>query len=151
MKRACGHWPGQRLHAAAVSSGARGQATPRTKTYRRGPGRARSAGFCFERAFAPLTPDRRTPLPPYRERSAVETALTPRGHSFQRMCCLLNENRNTLEDIVRIGSEPRPWYCTENDMYLVFEFDSMPDAQSPRHPDDRLRRIALSPWLGGCL
>jgi len=93
-----------------------------------------------------------TVLRPDARRREVEAFLTSRGRSFQQMCCLLNENRNALEDIVKVGSEPKPWYCRENDMYLVFEFDSMPDPQFPKaHPDDRLRRIALSPWLGGCL
>jgi hypothetical protein len=93
-----------------------------------------------------------TALRPGAQRREVEAMLTSRGRSFQQMCCLLNENRNALEDIVKIGSEPKPWYCSENDMYLVFGFDSMPDPQFPKaHPDDGLRRIALSPWLGGCL
>ena len=96
--------------------------------------------------------DYSTALEPGTRRSEVETVLTSRGRSFQQMCCLLNENRNALEDILMIGSGPKLWYCSENDMYLVFEFDSMPDPQSPKaHPDDRLRRIALSSWLGGCL
>lgn len=91
-------------------------------------------------------------LRPGAQRREVEAVLTTRGRSFQQMCCLLSENRNALEDIVKIGSEPTPWYCSENDMYLVFEFDSMPDSQFPKaHPDDSLRRIALSSWLGGCL
>lgn len=93
-----------------------------------------------------------TALQPGAQRREVEAMLTSRERSFRQMCCLLNENRNAIEDIVKIGSEPKPWYCSENNMYLVFEFDSMPDPRSLKaHSDDRLRRIALSPWLGGCL
>jgi hypothetical protein len=92
-------------------------------------------------------------LDPGTLRSQVEAILASRGRSFQQTCCLLNENRNAFEDLVKIGSEPKPWYCSENDMYLVFEFDSVrDDPQFPNaRPDDRSRRIALSPWLGGCL
>lgn len=91
-------------------------------------------------------------LNPGLQRSAVENVLVSQGRTFRQMCCLLNENRHALEDIVKIGSEPKPWYCSENDTYLVFEFDSSADPNSPgARADDRLRRIALASWLGGCL
>ena len=91
-------------------------------------------------------------LSPGAQRAEVETVLASRGRSFHQMCCLLNENRNALEDIVKIGSGPKPWYCSENDTYLVFEFESPTDLGSPKAgANDRLRRIATASWLGGCL
>ena len=93
-----------------------------------------------------------TALKPGTPRSQVEALLDSRGRSFQQMCCLLDENRNALQDLVRIGSEPKAWYCSTSDMYLVFEFDSLPDPRSPKaNPNDTLRKIALSPWQQGCL
>jgi hypothetical protein len=86
------------------------------------------------------------------ERREVESTLANQGRSFQQMCCLINENRNALEDIVKIGSEPKPWYCSENGEYLVFEFDSPVESEYAKaQPSDRLRAIKLSQWLGGCL
>jgi hypothetical protein len=93
-------------------------------------------------------------LRPGTPRNQVEAMLDSRGRSFQQMCCLLdkNRNRNALQDLVRIGSEPMPWYCNPTNMYLVFEFDSLPDPRSLKaHPDDTLRKIALSPGLQRCL
>lgn len=85
-------------------------------------------------------------------RKDVEQLLNSKGQPFQRTCCLLKGNRSAFEDLVKIGSEPAPWYCSENNVYLVFEFyspthDGMPSAQ----PSDSLKRIAVSPWLQGCL
>jgi hypothetical protein len=91
-------------------------------------------------------------LKPGTARRDVELLLRAKGQSFQQTCCILNEDRTALEDLVKIGSEPAPWYCSENDVYLVFEF------YSPRHPgptdaqpSDSLERVAVSPWLQGCL
>jgi hypothetical protein len=65
---------------------------------------------------------------------------------------MVKQGSSALEDIVKIGSEPKPWYCSKNDIYLVFDFDS-PPGPAVRESDasDTLRRVALVPWLGGCL
>jgi len=93
-----------------------------------------------------------TALKPGTQRSEVEAILVSQGRAFQQSCCLLGENQNALEDVVKIGSEPKLWYCSDLDMYLVFEFES-PPGPVVRETDasDRLRRIALVPWLGFCL
>ena len=91
-------------------------------------------------------------LKPGTARRDVERLLRAKGQSFEQTCCILGGDRSALEDLVKIGSEPTPWYCSENDVYLVFEF------YSPRHlgltdaqPFDSLKRVAISPWLQGCL
>lgn len=88
------------------------------------------------------------------QRGEVEAFLTAQGRTFEQSCCLVRERQGSsaIEDIVKIGSEPKPWYCSKNDMYLVFVFESPPGAVA-RESDatDTLRRVALSPWLGGCL
>lgn len=91
-------------------------------------------------------------LQPGTPRKDVEQLLRTKGQSFQQTCCLLNTNRSTFEDLVKIGSEPAPWYCSEDDVYLVFEFYSPAHAGTPiAQPSDSLKRIAVSPWLQGCL
>ena len=85
-------------------------------------------------------------------RKDVEQLLRSKGQPFQQTCCLLNGNRSAYEDLVKIGSEPAPWYCSENDVYIVFEFYSPTHAGMPNaQPSDSLERIAVSPWLQGCL
>jgi len=93
-----------------------------------------------------------TTLRPGTQRGEVEAVLASQSRAFEQTCCLLRTKQTAPEDIVKIGSEPKLWYCRENDMYLVFEFES------PRGPvaretnaSDRLRRVSLAPWLGGCL
>jgi hypothetical protein len=91
-------------------------------------------------------------LPVGSERREVESLLVVRNRAFQRMCCIASENRNAQEDLVKIGTEPKPWYCSDNSVYLVFEFDSMShDGPGQSDPSERLRRIEVKPWLGGCL
>jgi hypothetical protein len=93
-----------------------------------------------------------TALKPGTPRGEVEAMLASQGRAFEQSCCLLKEKQDALEDVVKIGSEPKLWYRSENDRYLVFEFESPPGAVV-RETDasDRLRRVALMPWMGGCL
>jgi hypothetical protein len=95
-----------------------------------------------------------TKLKPGMQRGEVEAFLASQGRAFEQTCCLssVKLGSSALEDIVKIGSGPKLWYCSKNDMYLVFEFDSPPGA-AVRESDasDSLRRVALVPWLGGCL
>jgi hypothetical protein len=90
-----------------------------------------------------------TTLRPGAQRGEVEAVLASQGREFQQTCCLLKDNKNAPEDIVKIGSE-QPSYC--KDMYLVFEFESPPGPTvRETNASDRLLRVALVPWLGGCL
>ena len=93
-----------------------------------------------------------TTLRPGTQRGEVEAVLASQGRAFQQTCCLLSTKQNALEDIVKIGSGPKLWYCRKNDMYLVFEFESPPGpVVRETNASDRLRRVSLAPWLGGCL
>lgn len=93
-----------------------------------------------------------TTLRPGTQRGEVEAVLASQGREFQQTCCLLKNSQNAPEDIVKIGSEPKPSHCSEKDMYLVFEFESPPGPTvRETNASDRLRRVALVPWLGSCL
>jgi hypothetical protein len=85
-------------------------------------------------------------------RREVESYLRLRGHSFQQMCCV-RVRRNAYADLVRIGKEKAPWYCSENNIYMAFEFETTePHGFNPDARDsDRLENITLFPWLEGCL
>jgi hypothetical protein len=88
------------------------------------------------------------------KRKEVEDYLRAKNIPFMRMCCVEDKtNRGVLDDLTRIGHERAPWYCSENNIYVAFQF-----AGSERHTvgptdedSDTLTKVTLFPWLEGCL
>lgn len=69
---------------------------------------------------------------------------------FGAICCL--EERSAPAGLVLIGQEDHPWYCSENDIYVAFEFVAEePHKAWEPFASDTLTRIHLFPHLGGCL
>lgn len=92
-------------------------------------------------------------LKPGMTRRGVEDYLRMRGNPFQQMCCV-GVQRSALADLVRIGKEEAPWYCSEYNVYVAFEFAGDPESHTPvrqAHDSDRLVNVSLFPWLEGCL
>jgi hypothetical protein len=92
-------------------------------------------------------------LEPGLTRREVESYLRLKGRPFRQMCCV-GVRRNALADLVRIGNEGAPWYCSQNNVYVALEFEAteplqgiMPEARD----SDRLEDVLLFPWLEGCL
>ncbi len=85
-------------------------------------------------------------------RREVESYLRLRGRSFRQMCCV-RVRRNAYADIVKIGVEKAPWYCSKYNIYIAFEFETTePHGINPDARDsDRLESTALFPWLEDCL
>ncbi len=56
------------------------------------------------------------------------------------------------EDIATIGHDDHAWFCSENNVYLVFQFDGAP-RDSPVQVDDldTLTEISIVRRLEGCL
>ncbi len=91
-------------------------------------------------------------LKPGMTRREVESFLRLKGHSFQQMCCV-GVRRNAWADLVRIGKDQAPWYCSQSNVYVALEFETTePHGINPDARDsDRLEDVALFPWLEGCL
>jgi hypothetical protein len=89
------------------------------------------------------------PLDSTRER--VESELRRRGAPYELGPAF--DGMNAYSDLVRIGTEPAPWYCSENNVYIKFAFDAAkPSLDSPSESEsDILRSIEVTPWLTGCL
>ena len=91
-------------------------------------------------------------LKPGMTRRDVESYLHLKGRPFQQMCCV-GVRRNAWADLVRIGKEKAPWYCSQNNVYVALEFETtephgtIQDARA----SDRLEDVALFPWLEECL
>lgn len=106
-----------------------------------------------EQVYAKTLQGYRAALQSAATRGEVEDYLRSHGTQFGQECCLGNE-RSAFSDLVVIGSEPAPWYCSENYIYVAFGFTSS-EGPHPQFPtaskDDRLKSITLHQQLGGCL
>jgi len=88
------------------------------------------------------------------KRKEVEDYLRAKNIPFMRMCCVGDKtNRGVLDDLTRIGHERAPWYCSENNIYIAFQFEgSERHTVGPTDEDsDTLTKVTLFPWLEGCL
>ena len=84
-------------------------------------------------------------------RKDVEAYLKARGTPFLQMCCM-GASHNALDDLIKIGEEESPWYCSEHNVYVGLEFVSRGGHQFPEaHDADALQTVRIHHWLGGCL
>lgn len=88
-------------------------------------------------------------------RKELEDYLSSRRIPFQHMCCvnMKEYSKATYDDLVKIGSEPVPWFCSENNVYIGFDFrgrergSPAPTAEAL----DLLTDIKIFHWLEGCM
>lgn len=89
-------------------------------------------------------------LRPGMSRRQVEDYLHGKGTVFEQVWCV--EDRTAFADLVRIGEEDHPWYCSVNYVYVAFQF-----AATEGHPplkaydSDVLKDVGILSQLGGCL
>lgn len=94
-------------------------------------------------------------LKPGMTRKEVEDYLRARNTPIRQMCCVGRKklSRSVYDDLAKIGQEDAPWFCSEKNIYVAFEFDGT----EPRAPawaaeaSDKLTTVTLYPWLEGCL
>jgi hypothetical protein len=85
-------------------------------------------------------------------RKDVEGYLRKNGYEFRQMCCMNRSGKNAWDDLTQIGKEPHPWYCSEHNVYIGFEFVSDSSHEFPEaHDSDTLKWIQIYHWLEGCL
>jgi hypothetical protein len=88
-------------------------------------------------------------LKPGMTRKYVEDYLGSKGSSVQPFCCI--EDSSVFADLLKIGEDKHPWYCSENDVYIAFQFVAV----EPRKPWvgelDTLKSITIFRRLEGCL
>jgi len=108
----------------------------------------------YEKALRPYAVVLKTGM----TRKQVEDYLSARNVSFQRTCCVSVKEfsrgvyDNTYDDLVKIAQEDVPWFCTENNVYVAFQFlgsnkNSIPSAE----PSDVLKDVSIYHRLEGCL
>jgi hypothetical protein len=107
--------------------------------------RERAAGY--QRALHSYT----DALPPGVIRKRVEDELRARGATYERVSGF--DVAKAYADLVKIGTEPAPWYCSKNNVYLKFAFDAADPGlgRISQSGSDVLRSIAVMPWPQDCL
>jgi hypothetical protein len=89
-------------------------------------------------------------LRPGMNRNDVEEYFGAKNIHFLKMCCI--EERSAFADLVKIGQEDAPWYCSERNVFVAFEFVAMEPHQTLKtYASDALKRVSVFRQLGGCL
>ena len=90
-------------------------------------------------------------LKPGATRAQVETYLRNNNKQLVHMCCM-NATHNAYDTLTKIGEERPPWYCSEHNIYIGFQFSTQGVHEFPEaHDSDVLTHIQIYPWLTGCL
>jgi hypothetical protein len=89
-------------------------------------------------------------------RKSVEDYLRAKNTKFQQMCCVDSTEfarRASWDDLVKIGTEGAPWFCSEKNVYVAFQFtDHAQRHGMPKADDlDTLKAVSIYRWLEGCL
>src|SRR5690242_4549421 len=83
-------------------------------------------------------------------RKDVEGQLRAKGTAYQQMCCV--DERSAYADLVRIGKEKAPWFCSEQNIYIALQFGAVEPHEPWRiYDSDVLKRVTVFRWLEGCL
>jgi hypothetical protein len=63
-------------------------------------------------------------LKPGMTRKEVEDYLQAKNSKFLHMCCVDSREigRHSWDDLTKIGQEDPPWFCSENNVYVAFQF-----------------------------
>jgi hypothetical protein len=75
------------------------------------------------------------------------------------MCCVANFkgkyvsfDRAGYDDLVKIAEESVPFICSENNLYIAFEFNPKSQSEpSSTNGSDILKRISVFHQLEGCI
>jgi len=98
-------------------------------------------------------------LKPGTSRVQVEQHLQINGKRFRQMCCVADFRGQHVslkeagyDDLVKIGEESAPWFCSENNVYIAFEFNPKSHGElSDTNGSDILKRVSVFHQLEECL
>ncbi|HTX15467.1 MAG TPA: hypothetical protein VMD77_09235 [Candidatus Baltobacteraceae bacterium] len=96
-------------------------------------------------------------LKPGMTRKEVEDYLRAKNANIRQMCCinpLEDATRSSWDDLVKIGREDVPWFCSENNVYVAFQFadhEHRHDYEIRDSDLDTLRAVTIYRQLEGCL
>jgi len=97
-------------------------------------------------------------LEPGMTRREVEDYIQRKNAKFSQTCCVDSTEtakRHTWDDLVRIGQEEHPWFCSEHNVYIAFQFNDYEQQkagfQIKGNDLDKLRAVTIYHSLEGCL
>jgi hypothetical protein len=98
-------------------------------------------------------------LKPGMPREQVERYFQTNGKRFKQMCCVANFkgehvsfDRAGYDDLVKIAEESAPFVCSENNVYIAFEFNPKSQGElSDTNGSDILKRVSVFHHLEGCM
>ncbi len=98
-------------------------------------------------------------LKPGMNRGQVERYLQTNRAQFRQMCCVANFrgkyvslNGAGWDDLVKIAEESAPFFCSENNVYIAFEFNPKSQGElSDTNSSDTLKSVSIFHELEGCL
>jgi hypothetical protein len=91
-------------------------------------------------------------LHPGMMRKDVEEYLRSRNTQFTWIWTAFGGRGETqYADVVKIGEEAAPWYCSEAYVYIAFEFLPVNNFSHGQTPSDVLQRIEIFRPYTGCL
>src|ERR1022692_3864681 len=90
-------------------------------------------------------------LRPGMTRDQVERYFQMNGKRFKQMCCVANFegkyvsfDRAGYDDLVKIAEESVPFVCSENNVYIAFEFNPKSQGElSNTNGSDILKRVSV--------
>jgi len=91
-------------------------------------------------------------LRPGMTRKEVEDYLEEKKVGFDRMGGV--DGLGTDADVIKVGEERPPWFCSENYVYIALHFAARPGpryGRSDKNEADTLKEITIYKRLSGCL
>jgi len=89
-------------------------------------------------------------------RKEVEDHLRAKSIEFRQMCCVdtkESSTRRSWDDLTKIGEEEVPWVCSENNVYVAFQFADHDEHGARWQADDldTLKALTIYHQLEGCV
>lgn len=95
-------------------------------------------------------------LKPGMNRKEVEDYLRSRKQTFSQSCCVDPKEfqKHSWDDLVKIGAEDAPWFCSERAVYVAFQFgeNTQPHKDTWGADDlDTLKTVGIYSRMETCL
>jgi hypothetical protein len=94
-------------------------------------------------------------LMPGMTRKEVEDYLRTKNVTPRQMCCveMKDFSKGVYDDLAKIGQEDAPWFCSEKNIYVAFQFTGPKRNGLAWRADasDGLKAVTIYRWLEGCL
>jgi hypothetical protein len=64
------------------------------------------------------------------DRKHIEAYFHAKTLNYHKLCCVsskrVSAGETVYDELIKVGEEEVPWYCSEHNVYIAFEFDKAP-------------------------